>query len=118
MMMRQPAGATRQNERRHNKTMKRQEGGASRGDAHHNQPARREDEWAAQREDEERQCDNKLAVALIWKPAKSRIQRQTGDNEKRIILFRVQTESIGEVAAMVIAHVERKPEQLGFVDES
>ena len=50
--------------------------------------------------------------------AKSRIRRQAGDNEKRLILFRVQTESIGEVAAMVIARVERKPERVGFVDES
>ncbi len=60
----------------------------------------------AQREDKERQCDNKLAVALIWKPAKSCIQSQAGNDEKRLILFRVQTESIGKVAAMVIAHVE------------
>ena len=65
---------------------------------------------AAQREDEERQCDNKLVVALIWKPAKSRTRCQAGDDEKCIILFWVQTEPIGEVAAMVIAGVERKPE--------
>ena len=57
-------------------------------------------------------------MALIWKPAKSCIRRQAGNDEKHLILFWVQTESIGEVAAMVIAHVERKPEQLGFVDES
>jgi hypothetical protein len=66
MIMRQPAGVTRQNERRHDKMTRRREGGASRGDAHNNQPA--------QQEDEERQCDNKLAVALIWKPAKSCIR--------------------------------------------
>jgi hypothetical protein len=84
MTMRQPAGATRQNERLHDETTRQREGGELRGDAQNNQPARREDEWAAQREDEEtRQCDNKLAVALIWKPAKSCIRRQAGNDEKR-----------------------------------
>ena len=43
---------------------------------------------------------------------------QAGDDEKRLILFRVQTELIGEVAALVIACVEHKPERLGFGDES
>jgi hypothetical protein len=38
--------------------------------------------------------------------------RQAGDDEKRIILAGVQTESIGQVTAMVVARIERKPEQL------
>jgi len=46
------------------------------------------------------------------------MRRQASDDEKRLILFWVQTESIGEVAAMVIARVEHKPERLGFGDES
>ena len=76
--MQQPAGATRQNERRHDKMTRQGEGGESRGDACNNQPVRRKDEWAAQRENKEmRQCDNKLAVALIWKPAKLATMRST-----------------------------------------
>ena len=63
-----------------------------------------------QREDEERQCDNKLAVVLIWKPAKFCLRCQAGNDEKCLILFWIQMESIGEVAAMVIACVEREPE--------
>ena len=35
-----------------------------------------------------------------------------------LLVFPVQTELIGKVAALVIARVERKPERLGFGDES
>ena len=38
--------------------------------------------------------------------AKSRIRRQAGDNEKRLILFRVQTEATGQVTAMVVARIK------------
>ena len=43
--------------------------------------------------------------------------RQAGDDEKRIVLAGVQTESIGQVAAMVVARIERKPERLCAGDE-
>jgi hypothetical protein len=43
-------------------------------------------------------------------PAKSHIRRQAGNDEKRLVLVRVQTELIGEVAAMVVARIERNPE--------
>ena len=49
--------------------------------------------------------------------AKSRIRRQASDDEKRLILFRVQTEVTGQVTAMVIARIERKPERLCAGDE-
>jgi hypothetical protein len=49
--------------------------------------------------------------------SQSNLIYDASDNEKRLILFRVQTESVGEVAAMVIARIERKPELLGFGDE-
>jgi hypothetical protein len=43
--------------------------------------------------------------------------RQAGDDEKHLVVVRLQTESIGEVAAMVIARIERKPEGWGAGDE-
>ncbi len=42
--------------------------------------------------------------------AKSCIRRQAGDDEKSLILSRVQTEASGQVTVMVIAGIERKPE--------
>ncbi len=38
------------------------------------------------------------------------VQRQAGNNEMNLDVFRVLTELIGKVAAMVIAHIEGKPE--------
>jgi len=49
--------------------------------------------------------------------AKSGIIRQAGDDEKRLVLVEVQKELIGQVTAMVIAHIERKPERLCAGDE-
>ncbi len=49
--------------------------------------------------------------------AKSRIRRQAGDGEKRLILVDVQKDATGQVAAMVIARIERKPERLCAGDE-
>ncbi len=43
---------------------------------------------------------------------------QAGDNKLHLIVIRLQTELIGEVAAMVIARIERKPERLCVGDES
>ncbi len=43
--------------------------------------------------------------------------RQAGDDEKRIVLAGVQTESIGQVTAMVVARIERTPERLCAGDE-
>jgi hypothetical protein len=40
--------------------------------------------------------------------------RQAGDDEKHLVVVRLQTESIGEVAAMVVARIERKPEGWGL----
>jgi hypothetical protein len=36
----------------------------------------------------------------------------TSNNEKGLVLFRVQTESTGNVAAVVIARIKREPEGL------
>ena len=49
--------------------------------------------------------------------AKSRIRRQVGDDEKHLILVGVQIEATGQVTAMVVAHIERKPERLCAGDE-
>jgi hypothetical protein len=38
------------------------------------------------------------------------MMHQSGDGEKRLVLVRVQTESIGQVTAMVVARIKRKPE--------
>jgi hypothetical protein len=43
--------------------------------------------------------------------------RQTGDDEKRLILVGVQTEATSQVAAMVVARFEQKPERLCAGDE-
>ncbi len=48
---------------------------------------------------------------------KARIQHQAGNDEKNLIVFRVQTELIGKVAAMVIACIEHKPEGVGVGEE-
>jgi hypothetical protein len=53
----------------------------------------------------------------LHREAKSGVMRQAGNDEKRLILVGVQTESIGQVTAMVIAHIERKPERLCAGDE-
>ncbi len=49
--------------------------------------------------------------------AKSCIRRQAGDNEKRLVPVGVQTEATGQVTAMVVACIERKPEQFCAGDE-
>ncbi len=49
--------------------------------------------------------------------AQSCIQRKAGDNKEHLVVVRLQTESTGKVAAIVIAHIEHKPEGLGFGDE-
>jgi hypothetical protein len=42
------------------------------------------------------------------------VQRQAGNNEKNLVIVPLKTESIGKVAAMVIACTERKPVQSGI----
>ena len=42
--------------------------------------------------------------------AKSRIQHQAGNDEKRLVLAGVQTEATGQVTPMVVARIEQKPE--------
>ena len=49
--------------------------------------------------------------------AESRIRCEAGDDEKHLVVIGLQTESTGEVAAMVVACIERKPEGLGIGDE-
>jgi hypothetical protein len=49
--------------------------------------------------------------------AQSCLWRKAGNNEEHLVVVRLQTESTGQVAAMVIAHIEHKPEGLGFGDE-
>ena len=53
--------------------------------------------------------------ALIWKP--NLIYDQAGNDEKRVVLVGVQTEATGQVTAMVVARIERKPERLCAGDE-
>ena len=43
---------------------------------------------------------------------------KAGNNKKGLILFRVQTELMGKVAAVVIAHIKREPEGLRAGEES
>ncbi len=50
--------------------------------------------------------------------AKSRIRCKAGDDEEHLVVVRLQTEAMGEVKAMVIARIARKPEGLGVGDES
>ena len=47
----------------------------------------------------------------------SRIVRQSSNDENHLVLFLVQTESIGEVTAVVVARIERKPVGLGVGDK-
>ncbi len=49
--------------------------------------------------------------------AQSCIRCEAGDDEKHLVVVGLQTESTGEVAAMVVARIERKPEGLGIGDE-
>ena len=49
--------------------------------------------------------------------AKSCIQRQASIDEKHLVLVGVQTEVTGQVTAMVVARIERKPERLCAGDE-
>jgi hypothetical protein len=49
--------------------------------------------------------------------AESRIRCQAGDDEKHLVVVRLQPESTGKVAVMVVARIERKPEGFGAGDE-
>ncbi len=49
--------------------------------------------------------------------AQSCIRCKAGNDEKHLIVDGFQTKSTGEVAAMVVACIERKPEGLGVGDE-
>jgi hypothetical protein len=49
--------------------------------------------------------------------AKSRIRCQAGDDEKHLMVIWLQQELTGEVAVMVVARIEHKPEGLGTGDE-
>ena len=49
--------------------------------------------------------------------AESCIRRKAGDDKEHLVVVRLQSESIGEVAAMVIPRIERKPEGWGAGDE-
>ena len=48
---------------------------------------------------------------------KSRILRQAGNDEKRLILAGAQTEATGQVTSMVVARIKQKPERLCAGDE-
>ena len=45
------------------------------------------------------------------------IRRKASDDKEHLIVVWLQSESIGEVAAMVIPSIERKPEGWGAGDE-
>ena len=45
------------------------------------------------------------------------IRRKVSDDKEHLIVVWLQSESIGEVAAMVIPSIERKPEGWGAGDE-
>ncbi len=49
--------------------------------------------------------------------AQSCIRRKAGEDKEHLVVVRLQMESTGEVAAMVRARIEHKPEGLGFGDE-
>jgi hypothetical protein len=49
--------------------------------------------------------------------AQSCIRCKASDDEKHLVVNGLQTELTGEVAAMVVARIERKPEGLGIGDE-
>ena len=44
--------------------------------------------------------------------------RQAGNKEEHLVVIWIHTDAIGEVAAMVIARIGRKPERLCVGDES
>ncbi len=50
--------------------------------------------------------------------AQSCIQRKAGNNKEHLVVIWLQTEAMGEVKAVAIACIERKPEGLGVGDES
>ena len=91
--MRQPAGATR-----------RQEGSAMRG--------RRE----AMRQPAGGQDDERVAQLIGRQEAM--VAGRRDERRQNLVVVRLQTESIGEVAAMVIARIECKPERLCVGDKS
>ena len=45
------------------------------------------------------------------------IRRKAGDDKEHLVVVLLQTEAMGEVKAMAIACIERKPERLGIGDE-
>ncbi len=45
------------------------------------------------------------------------IRRKAGDDKEHLVVIRLQSESIGKVAAMVIPRIERKSEGWGTGDE-
>jgi len=49
--------------------------------------------------------------------AESRVRRKASDDKEHLVVVYLQSESIGEVAAMVIPCIERKPEGWGAGDE-
>jgi hypothetical protein len=49
--------------------------------------------------------------------AELHLQCQAGNDEKHLVVVQFQPESTGEVAFMVVARIERKPERLGTGDE-
>jgi len=55
------------------------------------------------------------APVLIWKP--NLAYDQAGNDEKHLVLVGVQKEATGQVTAMVVARIERKPERLCAGDE-
>jgi hypothetical protein len=118
MIMWQPAGATRQNERRHDKTTRRRDDErAARREAMHTTTSRRDERMSRRRNERTRRGNVTTSWPWPWFGSQPNLVYDAGDNEKRLILFRVQTELVGEVAAMVIARIEWKPKWLGFGDE-
>jgi len=45
------------------------------------------------------------------------IRRKASDDKEHLVVIPLQSELIGEVAAMVIPRIKRKPEGWGAVDE-
>ena len=100
MTMRKPAGTTRQreaaqrdDERTRGRRVERR---------HNNQPAQRE--GGAGRNKRTRRGD----ATTSWQDKVTRGRRD--ERQHNLVVFRVQTESTGKVAAMVVAQIERKPE--------
>ncbi len=111
--------------------MRRREGGVSRGNAttsrhnnrmsgRHNKRIRRGDVATSRHNERTRgQCNERTTrgnATTSWRVKTARGRR----NERRhnLIVVWLQTESIGEVAAMVVARIDRKPEGLCVGDES